>query len=369
MIHAARLLLVLILSATACSKRPPAMPGAPEAPLALRGEFLIPAGSTFAEFPNVRFGGISGVVALPGSSELLAVSDDRDNSRIFRVRLEREPFRVVPVGTIMLQRGNGAPRTMDPEGIALTREGNILVSSEGILEQEPRVPPSISEFTREGRFIRQLPVRSRFIPNARGPLTTGVRTNAGFESLTVTPDGKYLFTANELPLTQDGSESGGGIRILRYVLTSRGYEPEKEFAYGIAPLGELPFAPLFAVNGVVELLASSGTELLALERGFAQAPEGQTSLNRIRIFRVSLEHATDVSRIEPLGTGRGYTPASKTLLSDLNRLPGLSPALQNLDNFEALAWLDGPTPGTRQLLAASDDNFSPRQVTAWLLFR
>lgn len=368
MISAARLLLVLVVSVAACSKRPPAMTPAPEASLALQAEFLIPAGSTFTEFPDVRFGGISGVVALPGSSDLLAVSDDRDNSRIFRLRLEQEPFRVVPLGVLPLQLTGGAPRMMDPEGIALTGEGNILVSSEGILEQEPRIPPSISEFTPDGRFVRQLPVPSRFIPNERGPLTTGVRTNAGFESLTVTPDGQYLFTANELPLAQDGSDSVGGIRILRYALTSRGYEPDKEFAYRIAPLGELPFTPLFAVNGVVELLASSATELLALERGFAQAPQGQTSLNRIRIFRVALDKATDVSRIERLGTNGGYAPASKLLVSDLNLLPGLSPALSGLDNFEALAWVAGGA-GRPQLLAASDDNFSSRQVTAWLLFR
>ena len=83
--------------------------------------------------------------------------------------------------------------------------------------------------------------------------------------------------------------------------------------------------------------------------------------NRIRLYRVSLDKATDVSGLASL-RGQPITPAAKTLLFDLGSVPGLPQALSALDNFEGLALL-GSRNGASSLLMVSDDNFSDTQRT------
>jgi hypothetical protein len=252
--------------------------------------------------------------------------------------------------------------------------GSILISTEGVGDAEPRTPPTINEYAPDGRFIGELPVPARFFPNERGPLSIGVRPNAGFESLTITPDFRAVYTANELPLAQDADDAvvsqgaGGQVRVLRYVRseTGMGYAPQQQFAYEIAPLDPLPFKSSFVVNGLVELLALRDGELLALERAYVQADDPAQSINRIRLYRVVVSGASDVSLVATLKNG-SHKPVRKTLVADLTGMPGLSAGLQKLDNFEALALLPAGPANQRLLMLASDNNFNERQVTAFLL--
>jgi hypothetical protein len=341
--------------------------------LRLAGEFLIPAGTRFDAAGPSRFGGISGLATLPGGCDLLGISDDDDNSRLYRLRVREtaKGLQVVPVQHIPLEPAAGAPATLDAEGIALTRTGTVLISSEGTGRTDPRYQPVILEYAQDGRFVRQLPVPPRFVPDRRGRLTTGVRRNGGFESLTVTPDFTRLFTANELPLVQDGAAdpfaAGSRVRIVEYAADGDGYRPAREFAYELAPLERPGFATGSSVNGLVELLAVNGTELLALERGFIRVRGSPLGVNRIHLFRISLEGATDVSSIDSLAGRHEVRPVRKTLVQDFTRLSGLSLRLVNLENFEGLAWVGKGQGAERSLLTVSDDNFNPLQVTAFLL--
>ncbi len=336
----------------------------------LLGEFLIPPATSFPSITPPRFGGISGLATLPGGCELLAISDDDRESRFYRLRVGTtdEGLRVTPVERTFLGRASGAPARLDPEGIALTKSGTVLISSEGI-GAPPRLPPAILEYAQDGRFIRQLPVPTHFVPNATGPLKRGVRRNGGFESLTVTPDFTRLFTANELPLVQDGPADafaeGGRVRIVEYVTEGESYRPAREFVYELSPPERPPFETGESLNGVSELLAVSGTELLALERGFIRMRGTGIGVNAIRLFRISIDGATDVSSFESLAGRDGITPVRKTLVQDFSELAGRSLRLINLENFEGLAWV-GKDPD-RGLLVVSDDNFNPLQVTAFLL--
>jgi hypothetical protein len=321
-----------------------------------------------------RLGGLSGIVPLRDGRELLAIADDHEKSRVVRLRVTHTPrWNIEPAGTILLEAGTGAPARLDPEGIALSPEGHILISSEGVGSVEPRLPPAIIEYSPDGRFIRQLAVRARYGPNPRGPIVTGVRSNAGFESLTTSPDFARLFTAVELPLAQDGEADafspGGRSRLLEYVRGGGSYQPAREFAYEIEPLERPPYPVRFAVNGLVELLAVSRTELLALERGYVESEDRAASANRIRLFRVSIDGASDISGLDTLRGASGILPVRKTLVADLNLLPGLSDSLRNLDNFEGLAWGPVGRDGARPLIVVSDDNFNERQVTAFLFLR
>jgi 3-phytase len=322
----------------------------------------------------LRFGGLSGMVSLGDGRELLAISDDSESPRVLRLRVTDTPaWSLQQLGSIRLQPDDNAPARLDPEGIALTAEGHILISSEGISTAAVRLPPSITEYSPDGAYVRQLPVRARFVQNPVGTLTTGVRPNAGFESLTTTPDFAQLFTAAELSLLQDGDgdpfSTAPRTRMLEYVQRGGTYHPAREFVYELDPLPRPAFRSGFAVNGLVELLALSQSELLALERAFVESQDKSATINRIRLFRISLDGATDVSGVDALSSAGRTTPVSKVLLSDLNELRGLSPRLANLDNFEGLAWGPRDANGVRPLIVVSDDNFNASQVTAFLFLQ
>ena len=338
----------------------------------LAASYIVPVPSD--QFP-AAFNGISAIVPIGDGHEMLALPDDRASSRVYRINLDwtTAGLAVKLLGVIPLQRAEGAPSGLDPEGITITRDGHMIVSSEGVANVEPRVPPALVEYGMDGRFIRQLPVRPRYLPPARGPVTTGVRENAAFEALAIAPDFSRLFTATELPLAQDGPSDafvpGTHARLLEYAAKGDTYVPAREFAYEISALEPLTFTPRFSINGVVEILILEGGDMLLMERGFAESLDRSQSMNRIRIYRISLEGATDVSKLDSL-VGAKFTPVKKTLVLDVNRVPGLIPRLEHLDNFEGMAWGPAETPGgPRPLVLVSDDNQNARQVTAFMLFK
>lgn len=358
--------------AAACAHPPPAATASSPLVFELAAFHIVPSPPREAKGP--QFNGISALAPLREGHEMLALSDDREDSRVYRIGFEwtTTGTYVKPLQTILFQRGGTAP-VLDPEGIAVTRDGHMLVSSEGIGNQEPRVPPALIEYGPDGRFVRQLPVRPRYVPNERGEQTTGVRANAGFESLTLSPDYSKLFTAAELPLTQDGTADPfrpSRTRLLEYEAAGDSYKPSREFVYELAPLEPVAYPHRFAINGVVELLALDDREMLVMERGFVESTDRTQTLNRIRIFRISTAGATDVSGYDSLRDASGATPVTKTLVLDVNRARGLDPRLADLDNFEGMAW--GPAltrGGKRPLVLVSDDNESVRQVTAFLVFK
>ena len=244
-----------------------------------------------------------------------------------------------------LKDETGKPFTganFDGEGITLTRRGELLISSE--------TEPSIRRFALDGDLLEELPVPEKFLVAPEG-----AQRNQTFESLSLSPNNRSLFTAVEGPLASDGKTADGSnrIRILRYEDRGPGgFQPAEEFFYLTEP-----------GQGVVEIVALSEDELLVLERGFV-AGEGNT----VRIFQVSLDGAEDVSD-EPSLAAAGLEPLEKELLVDLADCPpsgATSPGTQEnplLDNFEALT-LGPRLPGGRQsLLLVSDDNFSSGQVT------
>jgi hypothetical protein len=303
------------------------------------------------QFGDTTVGGLSGLTYDATRGVYHALTDNQGDTaaRFYTLRL---PLEGGMLGTpsiaavTTLRAENGQPftgRDFDGEGLALLPGGELLASSE--------TEPAIRRFTPDGRLLGALPVPTRFLVKPDGEGTV----NQTFESLSLTPDGQSLFAAVEGQLAADGF--GGALnarlRILRYDRAADGgFVPAAQFFYLAEP-----------VQGVADLVALSDTELLVLERGFIPGLG-----NSIRIFRVSLAGATDVSERASLGEP-GLTPLPKELLVDLANCPpsgAIHPARQPnplLDNFEALA-LGPPLPGGRRsLLLLSDDNFATEQVT------
>lgn len=341
--------------------------------LELDGQFAFPP---LAVFPpgGARFGGLSGLAPAGKPGEYFAVSDDRIAHRLYRVRVSGTgpSFRVDVLETIALDGSESALR-LDPEAVVVTRTGDLLIASEGRGTEAARVPPAIAQYSRTGRFLRQLRIPDRFIPDGAPIPTRGARGNAGFESLALSPSGRRLFTATETALAQDGErvsfDRGTTARLLEYAADGGTFVPAREFAYPLDAMDAPPFTAGATAAGVVELLALSDDELLALERTFIEAAGQRRGINRIRLYRVSTREADDVSAIDSLAGAASVRPARKTLVLDLSALAGLSPELSTLDNFEGLA--EGPRlpDGSRSLLLVSDDNFNQAQRTWFLQLR
>jgi hypothetical protein len=342
--------------------------------LTLIGQYSIPPLTRYPPSFGPYFGGISGLASGLAADELFGVSDAQLGGRVYRFAIRGLPdaMRVATLQLIPLQREPN-DREPDPEAITRKTDGSFIVASEGT-GREPRRPPAITEYGPLGDFLRRIPVPDRYVPEVTGPLTRGARGNAGFESLTLTRHGDHLFAGTETALVQDGEpanfETGTRARILTYERHDSGFAPGKEFAYEIDRLEAPAFKPAFFINGLVELLAIDITTLLALERGYIEdSSHPGSGTNRIRIYKVSLDNATDISKVDSLNGRTDIVPVKKTLVLDLSKTSGLSTDLSpSLDNFEGMAFGPPLADGRRTIVIVSDDNFHTAQRTWFLAF-
>ncbi len=311
------------------------------------GQATLPPGTSYRD---TTVGGLSGITYDPQRRVYYAISDDRsqlDPARFYTLRLDLRgglsdgDVTLLDVTTLLDDDGQPfEPLSLDPEGIALTRDRRLVITSEG--DASRLIDPFVRTFRLDGRSDETFEVPAAYRPDAAG--TRGVRTNLGFESAGVTPDGRTFFTGTENALVQDGPAAAVGVpspsRLLRY--DARTGRLEREYRYLTDPVAQPPVPPdAFAVNGLVELLPLGGRSLLAMERSFSVGVG-----NAVRIYRVTLDGGT----------------ARKSLLFDLADL-GIT-----LDNVEGMTFGPRLPDGRRSLVLVSDDNFSPTQVTQFLAF-
>jgi 3-phytase len=353
--------LATVTPAEAGPWKKPGTPG-PKTELQFLGQQIIPTGT---QFQGTQFGGLSGLAFDERRGVFYAFSDDQVNVRFYTLRIDVSSgvpaVQIVAVTTIRDATGQPfAPQTVDPEGLALTKDDTLVLTSEGFAVR--LIDPWVREFSLDGRQLRALPVPGAFLPNAAG--TRGVRQNLGFESAGTPPNGRFVFTGTENALAQDGPPAtlaaGSPARLLRYNLQTGTLD--RQYVYSTDPIAEPPVpSTQFAVNGLVELLPLNNQFLLAMERSFSVGAPGTG--NTIKLYRVALPGADDVNGFDSLAMLLGaLQPVAKSLLLDLDTL-GLP-----LDNVEGMAF--GPTlpDGRRSLVLVSDNNFAPAQFTQFLLF-
>lgn len=321
-------------------------------------------------------GGLSGIDYDSHTVQYLLLSDDR--SDLAPVRFYTAHWGAAaatapdPTGVVTLERPGGGPwpsraaavpglPVPDPESLRL-RPGarTVLWSSEGDVARG--FGPALYESARDGRFLREFSLPAMFRPGAdqrRGP-----RDNLGFEGIGLTPDGRRAWLAMENALIQDGPEPtvnapGGPCRFTCVDLDSGA--TVRQIAYVPDAIPQRPVVPgTYADNGVSEVLMLDVNRMLVLERAYA-AGVG----NSLRLYEVDTRAGSDVLAIDALQLGN-HRPVPKTLVADFASL-----GLSRLDNAEGLCW--GPTPagwpeGHRLLVAVSDDNFNPLQITQFAAF-
>ncbi|NEU81949.1 esterase-like activity of phytase family protein [Nostoc sp. UIC 10630] len=331
------------------------------------GEATLPKGLIFKK---TEVGGLSGITYDAKNNFYYAISDDRGQkaaARFYTLKIDLskgslKKSGVIPIDVTTLLNENDQtfrPSETDTEGITLTNKSTIFISSEG--DAAKLINPFIKEFSLSSdKEITTLPIPNKFLPDKAGK--QGIRNNLAFESLTITPDKKNLFTASENALIQDGVAAkpniGSPCRILQYNLLNS--QPEKEFLYQTEPVS--PFLNLTGkfASGLPDLLALDNQgHFLSLERSF-------TGLGfAISLFQVSLEQADDIHHIDSLLAidFKNIKPVQKKLLLDLRTLDVL------LDNIEGLTLGPKLPDGQQSLILVSDNNFNSLQRTQILAFK
>ena len=331
------------------------------------GQATLPTGLIFQK---TEIGGLSGITYDAKNNLYYAISDDRGQKATprfytFTIDLSKGKLTnndVIPVGvTNLLNTSNQPfpPNTTDTEGIAITNQDTIFVSSEGDVDK--LINPFIKEFAlASGKTISTLPIPDKFLPDSQKQ--KGIRNNLAFESLTITPNQKFLFTATENALIQDGPAAKSGVgtssRILEYNLLTK--QPEREFLYQTEPVTPL-FNPTgkFA-SGLPDLLALNNQgNFLSIERSF-------TGLGfTVFLFEISLENATDIHNFDSIAKidPDKIKLVEKKLLLDLRTLD------VSLDNIEGLTLGAKLPDGQPSLILISDNNFNGLQQTQILAFK
>ncbi len=341
------------------------------------GEYQVPNDLKIKDTP---VGGLSGLTYDRGRNVYYAVSDDRSDrapARFYTLKLDLDltnpqqiKFNKVDITDVTLLRnaqGETYPQgTIDPEAIAVTSENSVFVSSEGY--RDKGVPPLINEFDlKTGRVRQVLPIPTRYLPDTEGK--RGVQNNLAFEGITLSPTGMLpasgeplrLFAATESALIQDkevtkvgkdGKIPGSKNRWLHYLLTDIPTIVSEH-------LYQLDSPPLGAIEHGLSEIQSIDTSghFLTLERSF-----GLFGF-RIKLFQVATPGATDTSKIASFASNNTIQPIQKQLAFDLKQL-GIY-----VDNQEGMT-LGGRLPdGSQTLLLVSDNNFTKRQITQFLLFK
>lgn len=326
-------------------------------------------------FEGTVVGGLSGISYDPGRDLYYIVSDDRSARSPARFYTARIPVSGNGVDGVELLstrpwlNSAGAPFgpldldadpavvPPDPEGIAFDAGRQRLYwSSEGERRtDDPAAPLLLDPWVRiadlDGRYLGEftLPDGLHMSAQERGP-----RQNSALEGLTLSPSGRWLWTAMEGARYEDGptaTEAAGALtRVTRFDPETR--SATAQYLYPLDPVTAGPGGD----NGLSDLVALDDSSFLVLERGYGTHVAA-------RIYRAEIAGAQDVLA-RPAVAGEPVRAMSKTLLADLTTTPGLVP----LDNVEGITLGPALPDGRRAVVVVSDDNFAAAQVTQVLAF-
>jgi len=294
-------------------------------------------------------GGLSGLSFDAACGLFYAVSDDRGDigaPRVYVLALEGDDYRPRSVEVISLRDRDGEPfdrGVIDAEAVELAPDGTLWISTEGITHR--KIPPRILGFRLDGTLIDELEVPSHFVQGEG----SGVRSNHGFEGMSLTPDGSKIISAVESALTQDGPianlDVGTVSRIAVFDVSSRQVIAER--AYQVEPVPDQPVPETaYRSIGISEITALGDNRILVMERSYS-AGVG----NRVRLYLADLSTGDDVTGVEALPDD--VVPVTKQLVVDLADL-GVDP-----DNLEGMTFGPLTTDGRQTLVLVADNNFHP----------
>ncbi|MEN0058376.1 MAG: esterase-like activity of phytase family protein [Bdellovibrio sp.] len=337
------------------------------------GETSIPTGQ---KFQKTVIGGLSGIAWK--DKALYAVSDDKGKvgePRFYKfdLKIAQGKVTLTPQKVFFITNlpavGDKKP-SLDAEGLIALKSGEFLISTEGNNNAKPREMPGVMRVSSTGKWLAELPVPAKFLPELTGQQKKGIQNNAAFEGLTSFDDERVLFVGTEGALQQDifsqRNENEVWTRILKYEMkTDKNYQAVTEYAYRIEPFSKNEQGQE-VFRGVSEILALSEKKLLVMERG-VRLSSAHLWTQTIGLYVADLSGATDVSAYESL-LEKKFTGVTKTKILDFETdLTKYRPG-KVVQNFEGLAWGPALPDGRRSLLVMSDNNFSKKETTELLVF-
>ncbi|MFN8792418.1 MAG: esterase-like activity of phytase family protein [Bdellovibrionales bacterium] len=294
------------------------------------------------EFKGVRLGGLSGLHYR--DQVLWALSDDRGGKagdpRIYKFELIESPdkkqWSVKPVDMIYLGEASGS-KVLDPEAVYVFSDGRLLLSSEGDLNQKPRVAPMVRFWNPKDKWLKEISLPKQVLPEKTGLQTQGISNNAGFESMTVSTDEKKLWMMSELPLFQNQKSE---IEIFEFHFEKK-WKAKKTYSYkrDAAPEGKVE-----VLRGLSEALYWKDNHLLVFERYLRVEPNDPKSVGAT-LYSVKLNEDGGVEKKKLL-----------TLEQDLGA------------NWEGLTRGPELSDGARLLILVSDNNFEKKNLTRFLFY-
>ena len=146
---------------------------------------------------------LSGITYDRGSQTYYANADRvaaSATSRVFTlaIPLSLDSIEVEVQDLTILTRADGSPSTggdLDAEGIAVTHNRTLYVASEGrAAAGSVLFPAEIRHYALDGTLLGNVPVPTKFNVAPAGEAAS----NLGLESMALSPNGRSLFTANEI---------------------------------------------------------------------------------------------------------------------------------------------------------------------------
>ena len=344
--------------------------------LKLLGEYDLPHNKPFK---GTTIGGLSGIDYDSGKDMYYMISDDRSavnparfySARIFFTEKGIDSVQFIDVTTLLQPNGNPYPNaktdpshTPDPEAMRLNQKTHQLIwSSEGerIVNKKDTVleDPAVDIIDLKGKYIDSMPLPSLLQMHVT---ENGPRQNGVFEGLTFADNYQTLFVNVEEPLYEDGpradlTDNNPWIRILKFDLESK--INTAQYAYKLDPVAHVPNPPdAFKINGIPDILWIGNNRLLVIERSFSTGNPACT----IKVFLADISEATNIINNNSLKTNTDFKPISKKLLLNMDSLRTY------IDNIEGVTFGPELPGGRKTLLFVSDNNFSARQKTQFLLF-
>ena len=177
---------MLAPTAAAVAKGPPV-------DLRFLGQAIVPTGTAFE---GTTVGGLSSITYDPRRDVFYALSDDPSQfqpARFYTVGLDLGDGRLGDgdvrfEGVTKLLAPDGQPYasfSLDPEGLALTKDRQLILTSEGFTNS--LIDPFVRRYGLDGSFLGSLPVPQPFLPTADH--ASGIRPNLAFESAGVPENG------------------------------------------------------------------------------------------------------------------------------------------------------------------------------------
>ena len=324
--------------------------------------------ATGYSYKGTAVGGLSGIDYNEKENSFLVISDDRgryNKPRFYKVRLDLKDGRLTSndvtfLDVVTMQDKSGKPfneGSIDPESIRISTDNHkIYWTSEGGLSF--KYPPHIRVMDQRGHYLHEILLPDYYFhrPSNR---SVGIRQNLSLESLSLF-ENKFLYTATEASLLQDGSvstlERGSLIRILKYdLLTSKflGY-----YLYLTESISEEANPSSgFKTNGLVEFLFIDSHDFITVERSYS---EGKG--NHIRVFHTSISEANLMMNHKEIMPK--FNLLKKRLILDSNTLDF------QIDNIEGVSLGPKLLTGENTLIFVSDNNFNKKQpFTQFLAFK